>query len=156
MNTEQLLIMINEFVDGELSNEKETFLFTELGNNEVAREYFKKINSLKVVTNEQTETFPSKLDAKILNEIKKSHNMSVFQETKSKLVAYVGYLILLVSLAGGYLLYNQNVYQEELIKNSQAQIEQQQQLINLIMSNQLTPVTVEPEYKNEVIIQATL
>jgi len=156
MSTEQLMMMINEFVDGELPIEKETFLFLELGNDEVAREYFKKVNSLKVVTSEQTETFPSELDSKILNEIKAGHSASVFQQTKSRLVAYVSYLILIISIAGGYFLYDQNVYQEQQLKISETKIEQQQKVLDLLMSNQFTPITVEPNYKNEVVIQATL
>lgn len=156
MNTEQLMIMINEFVDGELPKEKEMLLFTELGNDEVAREYFKKVNSLKLFTNEQAENFPSELDTKVLNEIKTKDKLTLFSEAKSKIGVYFSYLILIVTLAGGYFLYDQNVYQEQQLEISQTKIEQQQQLLNLIMTNQLAPVTVEPNFDKEIVVQATL
>lgn len=156
MNTEQLIIMINEFLDGELQKEKENLLFTGLGTDEVAREYFKKVNSLKIITNEQTESFPSQLDTEILTEIKSKQNVPVWLTAKSKIVNYASYIILLIAITGGYFLFSQTVYQEEMLQFSKAKIEQQTKLINLIMTNQLAPVTVEPKYENEVVIQATL
>ena len=156
MNTEQLMIMINEFVDGELPKEKEAFLFTELSNDEVAREYFKKVNSLKLITKEQAEAFPAQLDSKILNEIKNKTSYFSLANLKANAVSYLSYIILIVSLTGGYFLYNHTIFQEQQLKISQTKIEQQQELLNLIMTNQLEPVTIEPEFEKEIIIQAAL
>ncbi len=156
MKTEQLMRMINEFVDGELPKEKEAFLFTELSNDEVAREYFKKVNSLKLITNEQAETFPAQLDSKILNEIKTKTSYFSFANLKANAVSYLSYIVLIISLAGGYFLYNHTIFQEHQFKISQEKIEQQQELLNLIMTNQLEPITVEPKFEKEIVIQADL
>lgn len=156
MNTDQLIAMVNEFLDGELPKEKENSLFTGLGNDETAREYFKKLNSLKFVTNEMTETFPQKLDLKILTELKDKAPVSPFHLIKSRSIAYVSLLLLFVSLLAGYYLFEQtNIKKEELLI-AKAKIEQQEKLINLVMTNQLSPVTVYPAYENEIIIKADL
>ena len=156
MNTEQLMIIINEFVDGELSKEKETLLFTQLGNDEVALEYFKKVNSLKIITNEQTIEFPSQLDIKILSEIKNQQHLPIGALIKSRITNYAAYLLLLITLTAGYFLYNQNIYQEKQLEITSVRLEQQSKILNLLMNNQLAPVTVKPENQNEVVIQATL
>ncbi|HET55540.1 MAG TPA: hypothetical protein ENN33_10040 [Ignavibacteria bacterium] len=156
MNTEQLIKMVNEFLDGELPKEKENSLFAGLGNDETAREYFKKLNSLKFVTNEMTETFPQKLDMKILTGLKDKAPVSPFHLIKSRSITYVSLLLLFMSLLTGYYLFEQtNIKKEELLI-AKAKIEQQEKLINLVMTNQLSPVTVYPAYENEIIIKADL
>ncbi|KUG25962.1 hypothetical protein ASZ90_004212 [hydrocarbon metagenome] len=156
MNTEKLITMVNEFLDGELPKEKENFLFTGLGNDETAREYFKKLNSLKLITNETAESFPQNLDLKILTELKDKEPVGLFHLIRSRSIAYVSVLLLVISLLTGYYLFEQtNIKKEELIL-AKAKIEQQEKLINLVMTNQLSPVTVYPTYDNEIIIKADL
>lgn len=156
MNTEKLITMVNEFLDGELPKGKENFLFTGLGNDETAREYFKKLNSLKLITNETAESFPQNLDIKILTKLKDKEPVGLFHQIRSRSIAYVSILLLLISLLTGYYLFEQtNIKKEELLL-AKAKIEQQEKLINLVMTNQLSPVTVYPTYENEIIIKADL
>lgn len=156
MNDEKLEVMINEFLDGELPKEKENYLFTALGNDEEAREYFKKLNSIKLVVSDSAEDFPSSLEESIFTELKTTHKKSQNTFFAKNRVSFLTYALTVLILIMSYFFYDQYNYQKDQLEIAQKQMNQQEQLIEFIMNNQLPPVTVEPDSENEIIIQATL
>jgi hypothetical protein len=98
MKNDELEIMINEFLDGELDKSKEGFLFTQLSLDENFREYFKKHTSLKNEFQNLNEEYPSSLDSEILNsliKIKPSKEVYSFQNNVAK---YSGFLVAVILL----------------------------------------------------------
>ena len=156
MLNEKIEIMINEFVDGELEKEKENYLFTELGQNDEAREYFKSLTSIKMISSNSTERFPSELDGRILNQLKESSSKFGFQNFIQGRFSFFAYSLLIIILSIGYFLFNQYNYQQTQLELANQRMVKQERLIQLIMTNQLPPITVEPKTENEIIIQATL
>lgn len=156
MTTDKVIVLINEFIDGELPKEKENVLFTELGINEIAREYFKKINSLKIVTMNQTETFPNELDKKILTKMQSVQPATFISKIKSGAASYISYALLLITLLTGYYIYEDANISKQQLELAKTRIEQQDNLLNVILTNQLAPITVKPEYENEIIIEARM
>lgn len=64
MSTEKVKEIINQYFDNELNKSEEIFLFTQLSQNEEARNYFKEMNLLNSVIKEGVEEFPQNLDEK--------------------------------------------------------------------------------------------
>ena len=62
MKTQELINLIDLYFDGELEKGKEAILFTSLGADQDARDYFKKMNSLQTVMLNEMEEFPQSLD----------------------------------------------------------------------------------------------
>ena len=156
MLNEKFVIMMNEFVDGELEKEKENFLFTELGQNDEAREYFKSLTSIKMMSANSVEKFPSELDGKILTNLKESSSKSLFQTLIPGRISFLAYSVLIIMLTIGYFLFNQISFQQTQLELANQRVIKQERLIQLIMSNQLPPVTVRPDSENEIVIQATM
>ncbi|MDZ7763197.1 MAG: hypothetical protein U5K00_02050 [Melioribacteraceae bacterium] len=102
MNDEKLEVMINEFLDGELPKEKENYLFTALGSNEEAREYFKKLNSIKMVVSDSTEDFPSSLEESIFTELKTTHKKSPYTFFAKNRVSFLTYALTVLILIMSY------------------------------------------------------
>lgn len=156
MNDEKLEIMINEFLDGELPKAKENYLFTALGSDEEAREYFKKMNSIKMVVSDSAEDFPSSLEESIFSELKTTNKKTAYTFFAKNRVSLFAYALTVLIFVMSYFFYDQYNYQKAQLEIAQKQMNQQEQLIEFIMNNQLPPVTVEPDSGNEIIIQATL
>lgn len=148
--------MINEFLDGELPKEKENYLFTALGTDNEAREYFKKLNSIKMVVSETSEKFPGELDSAILTKLKNQTGNTFFYKFKNNPFVFISFAIILFLLGVGYLFFDQYNYQLQQLEFTQRQMVKQEKLIQLIMNSQLPQVTVEPDSQNEIVIQATL
>ncbi len=156
MKDEKLEIMINEFIDGELSKDKENYLFTALGNDDEAREYFKKLSSIRTVIGESFEAFPSDLEESIFSEMKNRKSNGLFYFISQNRYSFLTYALMILIIIAGYFFFDQYSYQQHQLELAKKQMKQQEQMIQLIMSNQLPPVTVEPDSENEIVIQATL
>ena len=155
MVEENLKKIINEFLDGELPKEKENYLFTALGNNDEAREYFKKINSIKMAVLQTKEEFPSELEESIFTKLKNSKSKPVFSILSKNRFSFITYSLIIILFATGYFFFNEYNYQKTELELAKKQLKQQEELINVVMTNQLPPVTVEPEFENEIVVQAT-
>ncbi len=156
MENEKLEIMINEFLDGELPKEKENYLFSSLGNDKEAREYFKKLNSIKLAVSETNENFPQDLEEKIFTQLKSHRSSPLISLLQRNRFSFLTYALVVLLFVTGYFFFDQYNYQQEQLELARKQMNQQEQLIELIMNNQLPPVNVEPDSENEIVIQATL
>ena len=148
--------MINEFLDGELPKEKENYLFSALGSDVEAREYFKKLNSIKLLHADTSEKFPNELDVKILTKLKNQNSNTFLYKLKNNPFVFLAYAIILFLLGVGYMFSDQYSYQQRQLELSHQQMAKQERLIQLIMNSQLPQVTVESELQDKVIIKATM
>ena len=158
MKTEEIKLMIDEFLDGELPKNKENLLFTALGQNEEAREYFKQVNSIKALVNGSLEEYPFALDEKIYGGINKTERgLNIF--TKRNFFTYALSVLLVIALTAGYFLFDQYSYQKEQLDVVNQRLERQNELMELIITTQLPQITVKPVYPShfkEIIIHSNL
>ena len=66
MNNEKIKELINRYFDNELDKSEEVFLFTQLSQEEEAREYFKHMIMLSENMKNTFEDFPFELEEEIL------------------------------------------------------------------------------------------
>jgi len=165
MIDEKVQIMINEYFDRELGTEKENYLFSVLSSDEESRNYFKEMNRLKMLVNSGMEEFPIGIDAKIKAAVSTGQRAVGGERwamggnrysVGKKIVNYFAYAVFLAVIVAGFFLYRGYENQNMRLQTTEQILEKQEELLKLITTNQLTPVTVEPEYKNEIIIKANI
>ena len=152
MSTEKIIKIINKYFDNELSKQDEIILFTQLSQNEEAREYFKQQNILKTSLQASVTEFPEELEKRILNSIGEINSR---QNSPSFIKKYlpvaissgVALLLLLMSL----LFYSKTLNYKEQLNATIWQVNKQQQMIQLLF-NSLPTAEVKGYLKNQVII----
>lgn len=153
MNTEEIKLMADEFLDGELEKNKEPILFTHLSLDEEAREYFKSLNSIKSVVDSTIEEFPESLDSRILHSISSTNKKNVFFTVKNNIPALLSYALAVVFLIVSIVFYTQTLDYKETLDTKIEQVDQKNQMIELLM-NSLPQTEVNAKLDNEVIIKA--
>lgn len=153
MNGQTVNQMIDLYFDGELEKGKEPILFTMLSTNEEAREYFKKMNSLKVHLDSAAEKFPAGLDEKILRSIE---NITVVKSnpfTYKKVFTMAAYTFTIVFLTLSILFYSRSEEYKVQFYDLTREVKEQNQRINMLL-NALPQVEVEGSYVRvkEVIV----
>ena len=155
MDKQKSYHLINEFYDGELSKESESYLFTLLSSDEELRQYFKNLNSIKTAAADAVEAYPDRLDERILTSAFDSpgNESSRYRlREMSNLIAYgVSIILLIVSI---FFFYSTNQYRSEL--DSAVQKISDQQKILLLLTNSLPAAEVTPSYENEIIVETNL
>ena len=156
MNKDENYLLINEYIDDELDREKENFLFSILASDNEAREYFKKMTRFKQLLSASGEEYPDSLDTKMeaIN-TKKPNAISAAVSFKNA-ATYIAYLVLLVVVFLGINLFDRVSSQSMQLEAAYEKIERQKDVIELITSNQIYPVTIEADYNDEIIIEANL
>lgn len=91
MNNLECMLMIEQFLDGELEKGKEKLLFERLAFDEECREYFRNINTLKNITMETKDDFPDELEFRIFNSIKKKEEKKKFKLLQGSWVSVFAY-----------------------------------------------------------------
>ncbi|MCF8262405.1 MAG: hypothetical protein K9J12_16640 [Melioribacteraceae bacterium] len=152
----KLEIMINEYFDGELQKEKEPFLFTQLSQNNEAREYFKKLHSVESAVKDNLEEFPTELENSIFSAISEKSTI----EPKVDFWARYGnaafaYAFSILMLAASVFLYTNSVKYEERLQQTTIRVEQQNEMINLLI-NGLPETKIEDKFDDQIIIQSNL
>ncbi len=155
MNTEELNKMINEYFDNELSKEKEVFLFSQLSQNEEARNYFKNVNLLNSAIQETSNEFPDELEQKILHGIKNKPERKNFIFINKNFFAVASYALSVILIIISVYFFNQSSNYKERVENTMSYISSQNEKIDLLMST-IPAVQVSPEYQNEVTINSQL
>lgn len=155
MNTEEIKIMTDEFLDGELDKNKEPILFTHLSLDDEAREYFKSLNSIKGVVDSTIEEFPESLDSRILYSITTTNKKNFFFTVKNNIPALLSYTLSILLIAVSVVFYTQTLDYKETLDKKIEQVDQKNQMIELLM-NSLPQTEVNAKLDNEVIIQAKI
>mgnify|MGYP000915249922 FL=1 len=151
MKIDELEIMINEFLDGELDKSKEGFLFTQLSLDENFREYFKKHTSLKNEFQNLNEEYPSSLDSEILNsliKIKPSKEVYSFQNNVAK---YSGFLVAIILLILSIFYINESRINSIQLERTIKQVENQEQMIKLLI-NSIPAAEIKSAQEGTIII----
>ena len=151
MKIDELEIMINEFLDGELDKSKEGFLFTQLSLDENFREYFKKHTSLRNEFQNLNEEYPSSLDSEILNsliKIKPSKEVYSFQNNVAK---YSGFLVAIILLILSIFYINESRINSIQLERTIKQVENQEQMIELLI-NSIPAAEIKSAQEGTIII----
>lgn len=155
MNHDNIKTMIDEYLDGELGTEKENYLFSILSSDHEAREYFKQMNCLKTFVGKSSDAYPESLDRKIQKKINNSSGFKSFF-TGRNILYYTAYAIIVILLFTGYILFNKYDSQKEQLAYARQTINKQKEVIELITNSDESPIIVNGELENKIIIKANL
>jgi hypothetical protein len=151
MNTEKIKDIINQYFDNELTKSEEVLLFTQLSQNEEARNYFKEMNLLKSVMEDATEDFPQELDNKILSNLKKEEKAIFIAKPISQVANYLSYAFAILLLAISIFFYNESMQYRNKLELTYQQVYQQNQMIQVLF-NTLPQAEVRGNIENAVIV----
>ncbi len=156
MSTEKIKSTINMYFDNELSKQDEIILFTQLSQNEEAREYFKQQNILKTSLQASAAEFPEELEKRILNSIGEKENRRnspnfIKRYLPAAISSGLALLLLLISL----FFYSKTLNYKEQLNATIWQVNKQQQMIQLLF-NSLPTTEVKGYLKNQVIVTPSL
>ena len=151
MNTEKIKEIINQYFDNELSKGEEAVLFTQLSQDQEAREYFKDMSALKNAIDSSYKEFPDKLDEKILTKIPKSKNELPFYRDRTKIFSSFNYVFALLLIAVSIFFYTESVQYRERIDIAYEQVNQQNRMINGLI-NTLPQAEVKAVFTNQAIV----
>jgi hypothetical protein len=155
MNTEEIKIMTDEFLDGELEKNKEPILFTHLSLDDDAREYFKSLNSIKSVVESTIEEFPESLDSRILYSITATNKRNIFFTVKNNIPALLSYTLAILLIVVSVAFYSQTLDYRETLDKKIEQVDQKNQMIELLM-NSLPQTEVNAKLDDQVIVKAKI
>jgi len=155
MNTQEIKNIINQYFDNDLSKAEEVILFTQLSQNEEAREYFKTLNLLRTATEETTVNYPDKLDEKIFSKLKTEEKPISAKPKYSKIFAAVSYGLALVLLALSIYFYTESIQYKNKLELTNYQVKKQNEMIQVLF-NSLPQAEVRGTLENEIVIKSTM
>ncbi len=153
MSSEKIKELINRYFDNELDKNEEVFLFTQLSQEEGAREYFKQMNVLSENIKNTFEEFPLGLEEDILNAAvngRRNKNWFAFN-----IQSIIGYAFSVVLLVVSLFIYTQSVEYKADIEMNIQQINQQNKMLEM-MFHALPPTEVKAKFTNDIIIRPTI
>ena len=150
MESNDLLKIIDEYLDGELEKSKEPGLFILLSNNEIARNYFKQRHLLKSVAGQMQEEFPEELEKNILARTVLNEKNKFFTQ-KMKLV--ISYAAIIVLFCISLFFYSQVRTYKEDINQVHQDIQKQNRTIQILL-NSLPTTEINGKFSNAIIIKS--
>jgi len=153
MSSDKMKDLINRYFDNELDKREEVFLFTQLSQEEEAREYFKQMNVLSENMKNTFEEFPLGLEEDILNAAvngRKNKNWFAFN-----IQSVIGYAFSVVLLIISLFVYTQSIEYKADIEMNIQQINQQNQMLEM-MYHALPATEVKAKFTNDIIIRPTI
>ncbi|MFA7289108.1 MAG: hypothetical protein WC055_09530 [Melioribacteraceae bacterium] len=153
MTNEELEIMINEFVDGELDKSKEGYLFTQLSKNDCLREYFKKCGIIKNEFQKSNEKFPFSFDAKILNSLREADIKTTPHYSQNYIQKYLVYLLVIVMVAISVYFIKESQINSKQLERTVMQVENQEKMIKLLI-NSIPSAEIKSTREESIIITA--
>jgi predicted anti-sigma-YlaC factor YlaD len=142
MNCEEIKIMISYYIDNELAQEKEGFLFTHLSTCSNCREEFKQQNQIQHEVKIHQKEVSEKFEERVFSSIQQKNKTFTHRWITKPTPAYINYLLGIVILAItvfsflqlNSLRYDLNNFQER-YKSAFEIIQFQTQQINLMMNS---------------------
>ena len=153
MNNEKIKELINRYFDNELDKSEEVFLFTQLSQEEEAREYFKHMNMLSENMKNTFEDFPFELEEEILNAAvngRKNQKWFAFN-----IQSVIGYAFSVVVLVISLFVYTQSIEYKADIEMNIQQINQQNKMLEM-MFHALPPTVVKAKFEDKIVIRPTI
>ncbi len=155
MSTEELKTWINLFVDGELDKEKEPILFTQLSQNDEARDYLKQVNMIRSAVDKTAEEFPVELEERIYSSIRKTEENKNLKFSLPKIFMGFSYAMAIILIFASVFLFSKmNDYKNNLEAMAR-QIGAKNQMIETLF-NSLPPALVNSKITNPVIVRAKI
>ena len=155
METKKIKNIINQYFDNELTKSEEVILFTQLSQNEEAREYFKELNLLRTVTEETTEEYPYNLDEKIFSQLKDAEPITKPKPNYSKIFSAISFGLAIILLAFSIFFYTESIQYKNKLELTSYQVKQQNEMIQVLF-NSLPQAEVRGTLENEIIIKSTM
>lgn len=151
MNTEKIKEIINQYFDSELTKSEEVILFTQLSQDEEARNYFKDMNLLKTTVESSLVEYPQKLDEKIYSQLKSEEQTLIPKIKRSRVfeAVSIGFAILLLALS--FFFYNESMQYRDKLDFTNQRLNQQNQLIQVLF-NTLPQAEVRGTLENTIIV----
>lgn len=146
----EIFLMIDSYIDGELNRKDEDMLFEQLAINSDARDYFRRVNLIRSQTKSLTDEFPAELEGNITRKVFASGSVrrSFSQRAAGYAAAAISFVLLLISLL---LLNEVSGYRQE-INSAVNQLNKQNTIIEALY-NSLPAAEVQAKYSNEIIIK---
>ncbi|MCB0744907.1 MAG: hypothetical protein KDC67_13445 [Ignavibacteriae bacterium] len=151
MSTENIKEIINQYFDNELTKSEEVILFTQLSQDENAREYFKEMNLLKTVVDESLEEYPQKLDDKIYAKLKTEPNIITPNKSYKSVYNFIGLALGMILLALTLFFYNETLQYKNKLELTYQQVYHQNQMIQVLF-NSLPQAEVRGTLENTIIV----
>lgn len=151
MQENKLIEMINLYFDGELQKSEEVKLFSNLANNQEARDYFKNLSLIRSTVDNSIEEPPVELEERILRSVgsKTLQRKNIFSDIKIFQTLSYAVAVLLIFLAG-YLFSKVSSYQET-VDNLSRQVAVQSKTIQMLY-NSLPGIEVRATLDNKIIV----
>lgn len=164
MNTEEIKLLIDLYIDGALPKEKEPVLFTLLSRDTEAREYFKCSNYLKNNFQQNLSEFPRGLEENILHSVENARKKQSTVLTNKNIFLFFSYTVAVVLIFIALNFYNQSEQfkreSEEYriqLNNLAGEIKKQNADLQLIL-NAMPEIEVRSGYfrTKEIVVNANL
>lgn len=153
MSSEKIKELINRYFDNELDKSEEVFLFTQLSQEEDAREYFKQMNVLSENVKNTFDEFPLELEEDILNAtVSGIGKKNIFS---FNIQSVIGYSFSVVLLIISLFIYTQSIEYKADIEMNIQQINHQSKMLEM-MFHALPPTEVKAKFTNDIIIRPTI
>ncbi|MBA4323191.1 MAG: hypothetical protein C0408_10280 [Odoribacter sp.] len=154
MSTKEIIQMIDQYFDEELTKGSEPVMFTLLAQDAEAREYFKRLNALKSGMINTMEEFPSALDEKILRTVgsmKVNNTPFIINRNTFSVITYSVSVILLILTI---FFYTRSEKYEVQFSDLTREVKKQNDRLELIM-NALPQVDVSGNYyrTNQIVVR---
>jgi hypothetical protein len=107
MRTDDIKLMIDQYIDGELEKAKEPILFTMLSSDSDARDYFKTVNYLRNNFLQNSTEYPARLDERILHSVESAQPKQSTVFTNKNIFLFFSY-----TLVAALLLISLNFYKQ--------------------------------------------
>lgn len=150
---DEIYLLIDSYIDGELNRKEEDILFEQLALNSDARDYFRRVNLIRNQTKSFTEEFPSSLEKIIVSKVRRhtSFMHSYGSRITGYIVAGISVMLLIISL---FLLSEISGYRDE-INSAVSQMNKQNEIIEALY-NSLPPTVIRATYSNEIIVKPNI
>jgi len=155
MNTQKIKETIHQYFDNELSKGEEVMLFSQLSDNEDAREYFKQMNLLRTTTDLSIEDYPEELDVKIISNLKEEKSTFPFFRDSAKMFTTISYVLAVILLVLSIFFYNESMQYKNKLELTYQRVNQQNQMIKVLF-NSLPQTEVKGNLNNEIVVTAKM
>ena len=143
--------IINQYFDNELTKGEEIVLFSQLSQNDEARNYFKDMNLLRTTTESSFVEYPEKLDEKIFSQLKREEPTRVLRINRSRVfeVVSIGFAIILLAIS--FFFYNESMQYRNKLEVTSQQVNQQNRMIQILF-NTLPQAEVRGTLENTIVV----
>lgn len=155
MNTEKIKEIINQYFDNELTKSEEVILFTQLSQDEEARNYFKDMNLLKTTVESSSVEYPDNLDEKIFSQLNREEQTLILRMNRSRVFEAVSIGFAIILLAISFFFYNESMQYRNKLEVTSQHVNQQNKLIKVLF-NTLPQAEVNGKVENEIIVTSQM